>query len=145
MKKERKMNKEDIRWKQRFKNFIKAFRCLDEAAELGKSRQLSNLEKQGLIQCFEYTHELAWKVFKDYLEEKGFTEIVGSKDATREVFKQGFISNGEVWMNMIKDRNLSSHTYDIKLADEMIETILNQFYPEIKIFATTFTKKYDNE
>ena len=139
------MNKEDIRWKQRFKNFIKAFRCLDEAAELGKSRELSNLEKQGLIQCFEYNHELAWKVFKDYLEEKGFTEINAPKDVTKEAFKQGFISNGEVWMNMIKDRNLTSHAYDKKLADEIIDKILNKFYPELKIFAVDFTKKCDTE
>jgi len=139
------MNKEDIRWKQRFKNFIKAFRCLDEAAELGKSRQLSNLEKQGLIQCFEYNHELAWNVLKDYLEEQGFINIIGSKNATREAFKQNLINDGEVWMNMIKDRNLTSHAYDKKLADEIIDKILNKFYPELKIFASSFTKKYDTE
>lgn len=139
------MNKEDIRWKQRFDNFIKAYKELEEVERLVKQRPLTKLEKQGLIQCFEYNHELAWNVLKDYLEEQGFINIIGSKNATREAFKQNLINDGEVWMNMIKDRNLTSHAYDKKLADEIIDKILNQFYPELKIFADDFTKKCDTE
>ena len=139
------MNKEDIRWKQRFDNFIKAYKELEEVERLVKQRPLTKLEKQGLIQCFEYTHELAWNVLKDYLEEQGFINIIGSKNATREAFKQNLINDGEVWMNMIKDRNLTSHAYDKKLADEIIDKILNKFYPELKIFAVNFTKKCDTE
>jgi nucleotidyltransferase substrate binding protein (TIGR01987 family) len=139
------MNKEDIRWKQRFDNFIKAYKELEEVERLVKQRPLTKLEKQGLIQCFEYNHELAWNVLKDYLEEQGFINIIGSKNATREAFKQNLINDGEVWMNMIKDRNLTSHAYDKKLADEIIDKILNKFYPELKIFAVDFTKKCDTE
>ena len=139
------MNKEDIRWKQRFDNFIKAYKELEEVERLAKQRPLTKLEKQGLIQCFEYNHELAWNVLKDYLEEQGFINIIGSKNATREAFKQNLINDGEVWMNMIKDRNLTSHAYDKKLADEIIDKILNKFYPELKIFAVDFTKKCDTE
>lgn len=139
------MNKEDIRWKQRFDNFIKAYKELEEVERLAKQRPLTNLEKQGLIQCFEYNHELAWNVLKDYLEEQGFINIIGSKNATREAFKQNLINDGEVWMNMIKDRNLTSHAYDKKLADEIIDKILNKFYPELQIFAVDFTKKCDTE
>ncbi len=139
------MNKEDIRWKQRFDNFIKAYKELEEVERLVKQRPLTKLEKQGLIQCFEYNHELAWNVLKDYLEEQGFINIIGSKNATREAFKQNLINDGEVWMNMIKDRNLTSHAYDKKLADEIIDKILNKFYPELKIFADDFTKKCDTE
>ena len=101
------MNKEDIRWKQRFDNFIKAYKELEEVERLVKQRPLTKLEKQGLIQCFEYNHELAWNVLKDYLEEQGFINIIGSKNATREAFKQNLINDGEVWMNMIKDRNVT--------------------------------------
>ena len=139
------MNKEDIRWKQRFDNFIKAYKELEEVERLAKQRPLTKLEKQGLIQCFEYNHELAWNVLKDYLEEQGFINIIGSKNATREAFKQNLINDGEVWMNMIKDRNLTSHAYDKKLADEIIDKIINKFYPELKIFAVDFTKKCDTE
>ena len=62
------MSQIDIRWKQRFDNFNNAFHQLHLAVELSKTRQLTDLERQGLIQSFEFTHELAWKVLKDYLE-----------------------------------------------------------------------------
>ncbi len=82
----------DIRWKQRFDNYLRAFRELREAVDIAGKRELTKLEKQGLIQGFEYTHELAWNVMKDYLKEKGFVNIIGSKDSTRLAFKEG-ISN----------------------------------------------------
>lgn len=64
---------DDIRWKQRFNNFLQAFQELKDAVVLAKSRELSRLEKQGVIQGFEYTHELSWNVLKDYLNEQGGT------------------------------------------------------------------------
>jgi hypothetical protein len=76
------MEKSDIRWIQRFENYIKAFSQLEEAILLANKRPLSNLEEQGLIQAFEYTHELAWKTLKDFLNYQGNQEIYGSKDAT---------------------------------------------------------------
>jgi hypothetical protein len=74
---------EDIRWKQRFDNFSRAFANFSSGIQLANERKLSDLEEQGVIQSFEYTHELAWKVLKDYLEEQGFKGIIGSKNATR--------------------------------------------------------------
>ena len=82
----------DIRWFQRFSNYNKALEQLQEAVTLSKTRPLSKLEKQGLIQCFEYTHELAWKTLKDFLETHGVSELFGSKDVTREAFKLGILS-----------------------------------------------------
>lgn len=102
---------EDIRWKQRFENFNRALHLLTLAVELSKQRPLSDLEKQGVIQGFEFVHELAWNVLKDFLEYEGIQNIVGSRSAVREAFKRGLIDNGEVWMDMIEKRNLSSHTY----------------------------------
>ncbi|BDU51400.1 hypothetical protein HLVA_19690 [Haliovirga abyssi] len=81
------MENKDIRWIQRFSNFKRAFEQLKDAVELTKKRELSNLEKQGLIQAFEYTHELSWKVLKDFLESKGNQNIYGSRDAVKEAFK----------------------------------------------------------
>ena len=135
----------DIRWKQRFNNFLKAYKELEDAVNLAQSKPLSKLEKQGAIQGFEYTHELAWNVLKDYLEEQGHTGLIGSKDTSREAFKRGLIQNGEVWMTMIKLRNMTSHTYDQSLADEVFETILNQFYPEFRVLSSTFTKRLESE
>jgi nucleotidyltransferase substrate binding protein (TIGR01987 family) len=120
---------EDIRWKQRFDNFKRALRQLDAAATLAGTRPLSDLEKQGLIQGFECTHELAWNVLKDYLEHEGIVGIVGSRGSIREAFRRGLINDGEAWMAMIEKRNLSSHTYDLDTANQLCAQIIGEFHP----------------
>lgn len=135
----------DIRWKQRFNNYLRAFQTLVEAVELARSRELSNLEQQGLIQSFEFTHELAWNVLKDYLEDKGITGLVGSKDATRAAFKNGLIEQGEYWMKMIEARNKTSHTYDPDVAREVVEDVLERFFPAFESMAKKFTALHDQE
>ena len=92
---------QDTRWKQRFSNYKKALATLSEGLQLHNEKGLSQLEKQGIIQGFEFTHELCWKVMQDFLKDKGETSIYGSKDATRLAFNRGLISEGESWMNMI--------------------------------------------
>ena len=131
--------KEDIRWKQRFDNYLRAMQTLGRGVELAEKRDLSELEQQGLVQGFEFTHELAWNVLKDYLEDAGVSGIIGSKGATREAFKNGLLENGEAWMDMIKARNLSSHTYITETAEEIVEDILTRFYPAFEQFAKTFS------
>lgn len=118
----------DIRWKQRLDNFLPAYSQLKEAVELAQKRELSNLEKQGIIQSFEFTHELAWNVIKDYFVYQGNTLITGSRDATREAFNKGLIEDGESWMEMIKSRNQTSHTYNKKVADEIVTKIQNSYF-----------------
>ncbi len=117
----------DIRWKQRFNNYKKALSQLTDAIELMSIRTLSNLEKQGVVQAIEFTHELSWKMMKDFLEHRGNTEIYGSKDAVRMAFKYGLIVDGEVWMQMIKSRNLTSHTYDEKTVDDILNLISEKY------------------
>ena len=133
-------NKQDIRWIQRFQNYIKAFQTLIEAVELAQTRTLSKLEQQGLIQGFEFTHELAWNVFKDYLEHKGFVDLIGSRDATRMAFKNGLLEDGDVWMAMIKARNQSSQSYNLQLAEEIVDDILTLFYPAFEKMAQKFKR-----
>jgi len=118
---------EDIRWQQRFSNYQKALSQLTAAVELSTQRELSDLEKQGLIQAFEYTHELAWKTLKDFFAFQGQTEIYGSRDATRTAFRLGLIEDGEGWMDMIKNRNRTSHTYNKETAEEIILAIINNY------------------
>ena len=132
------MTTQDTRWLQRFSNYQKAMLTLSEAADLAGTRALSNLEQQGLIQGFEFTHELAWNVLKDYLEEQGFVGIIGSKNATRQAFKNSLIADGEAWMDMIKARNQTSHTYNIELAEGIANDILLRFYPAFAALADTF-------
>jgi nucleotidyltransferase substrate binding protein (TIGR01987 family) len=136
------MNNQDIRWQQRFNNYCKAFQTLIEAAELAQTRKLSKLEQQGLIQGFEFTHELAWNVLKDYLEYKGFIDLIGSRDATRLAFKNGLIEDGEVWMAMIKARNQTSHTYHSEIADNIANDILHKFYPAFEKMMQKFKQLY---
>lgn len=121
------MQNNDIRWIQRFNNFAKA---LAQLAKFIAKGDLNELEKQGLIQCFEYTYELAWNTLKDFYENQAETDIQGSKDAIRLAFKRGLIENGEAWMSMIKSRTLTSHTYNEDLADEIVTAIQNGYYQE---------------
>lgn len=121
------MGTHDIRWQQRFENFKKAFKLLEEAVSKYRADGLSELEKQGLIQRFEFTHELAWTVLKDYFEYQGNTNITGSRDASREAFNKGLIQNGDGWMEMIKSRNQSFHTYNDKIVSELIRKITGQY------------------
>ncbi len=125
------MKNQDIRWIQRFQNYQQALSRLAEAVALSQQRALSELEEQGLIQAFEFTHELAWNVLKDYLEAQGFVELIGSKNATRQAFKNGLLEDGEAWMDMIKARNLTSHTYQDKIAADIVKDILGRFHPAL--------------
>jgi len=116
----------DIRWSQRFSNYKAALAQLTEA--LSQDR-LNQLEQEGLIQRFEYTFELGWKTLKDYLEDKGFAEIVGSREAIKTAFANGIISNGQTWMEMITDRNLTSHLYDSGVTKQIVENVRFLYYP----------------
>ena len=119
----------DIRWKQRFSSYKKAFSVLHGAVELSKERALSELEQQGLIQSFEFTHELSWKLLKDFLEYQGLSGIIGSRDAVRNAYNQSLISNAEVWMEMIESRNLTSHTYNDETARDIVQKICGIYEP----------------
>jgi nucleotidyltransferase substrate binding protein (TIGR01987 family) len=121
------MESKDVRWEQRFSNYRKALQQLKEAVELKKTRPFSNLEKQGMIQAFEYTHELAWKTLKDFLKSRGNIQIYGSRDATREAFQLGLLEDGELWMKMLQSRNITS-VYDESTAEEMINLISDSYY-----------------
>jgi len=119
----------DIRWRQRFDNFLRALLVLERGVELARSRELSELEQQGLIQGFEFTHELAWNLLKDFLQHQGIVGIIGSRDATRLAFQNGLIHDGDTWMAMIKARNQSSHTYNLEQAQQIAAEVIHHFAP----------------
>ena len=119
----------DVRWKQRLQNFKRAFIQLEKAV---KTPDLNELERQGLIKAFEFTYELAWTTLKDYLIDMGYTELMGSKDTFRQAFQLGLISDGEIWMEMVKSRNLTSHAYNQDTAESIEEDVITTYYPLIK-------------
>jgi len=126
---------EDIRWKQRLQNYRKALVTMQNAVELAASRALSDLEKQGMIQGFEFTFELAWNVMKDYLEDEGIIGIIGSKGAIRHAFNKGLIEDGQIWMDMLKDRILATHVYDEKTANDLVNAVINIYYSQFNKFS----------
>ena len=131
---------EDIRWEQRFSNYVKALGKLKQSVEYMQLQQqatdlvLNELVKEGLIQRFEYTHELAWNVMKDYAQYQGNTGVGGSRDATKEAFQLQLISNGHVWMDMIGSRNKTTHTYHEATANEIYSKILSDYLPAFVAF-----------
>ena len=134
------MHNRDIRWHQRLNNYEKALIQLNNAVKTAGKRALNDLERQGLIQSFEFTHELAWNVMKDYFYYQGNVEIRGSRDATREAFKYDLIRNGDVWMDMIASRNKTTHTYDEATAKEIVDHILKDYISLFNDFGRTMTK-----
>jgi len=116
---------DDIRWVQRFNNYQRALAQLTKFIDKG---ELNELEEQGLIQAFEYTHELAWNVLRDYLREQGNPDIYGSRDATREAFKLELIEDGDSWMDMIRDHNRTTHTYNQETAQAIAANITGRFF-----------------
>ena len=133
----------DIRWIQRFSNYRKALAKLSQAVAIiagqhdGRS-DVDDLMKEGLIQRFEYTHELAWKVMKDYAEYQGYTEVRGSRDAFRQALQMGIIDDAG-WMDSIEDRNLTSHNYDEAVAEEVYQAIVHKYYPLFVRFEQTMS------
>lgn len=118
----------EIRWKQRFKNFEKSYKLLEKYSQ----KEICNeLEIAGLIQFFEMTFELAWKVQKDYLESKGII-VQSPKEAIKQAFQMGLLNDGYVWIDALSNRNLTVHTYNGDLADKLVITIVEVYFPEIE-------------
>lgn len=133
-------NENDIRWKQRFSNYESAYLLLKDAIE-EFGHTTNNLIKEGIIHRFKFTHELAWKVMKDYLTYEGLFNITGSRYATREAFAKELISNGGEWMNMLETRNLTVHTYDESILRTQFLKITDNYLPLFEEFYLQFKSK----
>ena len=136
---------QDIRWLQRFQNYQKAFAQLTQAVDLSRQRALSKLEQQGLIQGFEYTHELAWNTLKDFLEARGAAAIFGSRDTTRAAFTAGLIDQGEAWMQMIQSRNQSTHTYNEEMMTQIVTAVIQTYMAEFTKLQSKFEQLHSAE
>jgi nucleotidyltransferase substrate binding protein (TIGR01987 family) len=122
----------DIRWKQRLQNFDRAFVLLRSGLESKELAAFSDLEREGLIQRFEYTYELAWKTVKDYLEENGVTlSPVTARTVIKEAFAARVIPDGQVWIDMMLDRNRLSHTYDFQTFTTILATVATRYLPAL--------------
>jgi len=131
-----------MRWKQRFSNFNKALAQLQKFIDKGA---LSELEAQGLVKAFEYTYELAWNTIKDFLEFSGQSDIYGSRDAIRKGFQLGLIADGDAWMDMLKSRNQTSHTYNEETARQINNAVVTRYYDLFIRLRTKFEQLRDND
>ncbi len=131
----------DIRWEQRFSNYNKALKKLSEAVEYiekypegnddkhdSAKEVLEEIVKEGLIQRFEYTWEMAWNVMRDYALYQGNSGIGGSRDAIRYAFSLDLISDGDIWMDMIQSRIKTIHTYNEETARGIYLKIINEYH-----------------
>lgn len=122
-------NPKEIRWRQRFQNYEKAFIQLSDAVY--QLDQLSTLEKEGLVQRFEYTFELGWKTLKDFLESKN-VEVKFTRDVIKESFKTELLDDGEIWLEMLEKRNQMSHTYDEVIFRSVLNDIESRYFDQLK-------------
>lgn len=126
-------NSPQPRWKLRFRNYLSALQSLESSLDYRQgqlfepTKAMLEMERQARIKAFEYTFELGWKTLKDLLEEEGNTELTGSKSVIRLAAQVGFLPEAQTWMDMVSDRNLTTHTYDLEIADRVVKRIENQY------------------
>ena len=127
------MENNDVRWKQRFQNFNRAFVLLRSAFDEKKLCDFSQLEQEGIIQRFEYTYELAWKTMKDYLQDNGNTILpeITARAVIKEAFAAKMIADGQVWIDMMLHRNILSHTYDFSKFQEVLKSVEERYLDAI--------------
>ncbi|MCR6105389.1 nucleotidyltransferase substrate binding protein [Salipaludibacillus agaradhaerens] len=126
----------DVRWRQRFENFEKSYLLLKKYSQ----KEINNeLERAGVIQFFEMTFELAWKVLKDYLESQGFI-VKSPRETIKRAFQIDLINDGHIWLDALAKRNLTTHTYDDALAEKLLQDITNFYLPELTILYKKLSK-----
>jgi len=131
----------ELHWQQRFQNFEKSFLLLKTTTELASP---SVIERAGMIQFFEMTFELSWKVLKDYLEEEGYI-IKSPRDAFKQAFQIQLIDNGQMWLEALRDRNLTVHTYQEQTAIEVEAKIKDIYFPLLRCMYVSFSAKLPHD
>lgn len=132
---------QDVRWKQRFDNFAKSFALLESAVEI---KEPTEVERAGMLQFYETTVELAWKTLKDYLLLQQF-QVASPRSTIRQAFQSELITDGEVWLKALDDRNLIAHVYDEKIINLIEQRIRADYFQVLQQFHQDFQKKYAQE
>jgi nucleotidyltransferase substrate binding protein (TIGR01987 family) len=122
------MTAPDVRWKRRFQNYDRAFTLLREGLGGRSLDDFSELEREGLIQRFEFTFEPGWKLLKDYLEFSGVVlNPVTPREVIKAAFAAGLVTNGQLWIDMMLDRNRLSHTYDFSVFTDVLQALVSRY------------------
>ena len=128
----------DIRWQQRFANFCQA---LDQLETFFQPPALNERERQGLIKVFEYCFELGWNTLRDLLLAEGNADLIGSRDTLRLAFRVGLIRDGESWLRMVQDRNLTNHTYNRVTAEQVSGQVAQRYLPCFRELRLTLAQR----
>lgn len=131
------MHAKTIRWQQRFENFERSYHLLERTVAIAKP---SEAERGGLIQFFETSFELAWKTLKDYLESEGI-DTKTPRDTLKQAFQIGLVADGNMWIRMLDDRNMMSHTYDDGESQKVGQLIRNHYFPQLQALYKTLKAK----
>lgn len=135
----------DIRWKQRFNNYVKSLRHLKRMAELAKKRPLSEDERTLMVKYFEMSQQLSFNVLRDYLWHQGVLVDDFPKKIIRESFARDLIADSQAWIDILEERNKAAHVYNEEIAQELGGKILDQFYPALVALEEDFQKRYEQE
>ncbi len=120
------MNKS--RWEEKLDDFKNALNRLEEGLS---ETDINPLIVDGVIQRFEFNYELAWKVMKFFLEYQGIEGVKSPRTTFREAYSFGLIDDGDDWIDMLKDRNLTTHTYDEKRAKRIYDKIRDKHFDNL--------------
>ncbi len=131
----------DVRWKQRFANFARAYSLLESVID---QKELNDAERAGLIKFFEMSFELSWKLLKDYLGAEGYN-VKSPREAIKQAFQIGIIEDGQTWLIALEDRNLTTHTYDEETARKVERSIKKSYEPLIHSLYKWFEEKLKDE
>ncbi|HAS80237.1 MAG TPA: nucleotidyltransferase [Fusobacteriaceae bacterium] len=121
------------RWDERISDYENALERLKESIEESKIINSSTI-RDGVIQRFEFTLELSWKVMKFFLNSEGLMDAKAPRSTIRTGFNNEIIKDAKLWIDMIEDRNLTTHTYSQSISDEIYEKIVSSYYGELKKF-----------
>lgn len=138
------MSMTEIRWKQRFNNYRSALAVLAEDARYCKENATDERAQRAMIKSFEFVYDLAGKVLNDYLKEQGEKYDKTYKGVVRAAFSVELITDADIWMEMIDKRNKTAHTYDKKIAIEVVQNILTKYLPAFEKLQNDFQALYDN-
>ena len=127
----------DIRWKQRFQNFEKAFRMLEKSVAILEPNET---ERAGVIQFFEMAFELAWKLLKDFLEKEGH-QVKSPRETLKQALQNGLIEDGHTWIEALEKRNMTTHMVDEKTIIVIENNIQKKYFPLLKKLHEFFTSK----
>lgn len=131
-------SQKNVRWRQRFDNFKKSYQLLEKYSSLELT---SEIEKAGLIQFFEITFELAWKVLKDYLEAQGYI-VKSPRETIKQAYQMEVIDDGHVWIEALSSRNLTTHAYDEQFTEKFVQQIQEVYFPLFKSLYEKLLEEY---